>query len=169
MITGRAWVFGDDVDTDQMMPTRVLFRDITAQAAAVFEGLRPGWPNLVQPGDVLIGGRNFGLGSSRPAPQPLRHLGIACVLAESLNGLFFRNCVSYGLLALECPGITALAEGSVVTIDIAALQVHTPGRKLPILPVPAELLDLMQGGGILPLLEREGLVSPPQKPTEKPA
>jgi 3-isopropylmalate/(R)-2-methylmalate dehydratase small subunit len=154
-------VFGDDVDTDQMMPTRVLFSDVATQAAACFAGLRPGWAASVRQGDVLIGGRNFGLGSSRPAPVPLRHLGIVCVLAESLAGLFFRNCVSYGLPAFECPGIADVRDGATVTIDIEAGLVRSSTRVWRLRPVPAELLALMQGGGILPLLEREGLISPP--------
>jgi len=162
-IEGRAWMFGDDVDTDQMMPTAVLFSDPARQAAACLSGLRPGWSAAVRDGDILVAGRNFGLGSSRPAPIPLRHLGLACVLAESLATLFFRNCISHGLLALECPGIAAAAvEGARLRIDLAGWRVHGPGGAVPITPVPAPLLALMTGGGILPMLERQGCLSLPE-------
>ena len=78
------------------------------QAKHVFEANRPGWVNEMRAGDFIVAGRNFGMGSSRPAPMVLNALSVGCVLADSINALFFRNCVSFGLLALECPGVSEM-------------------------------------------------------------
>src|SRR5262249_13592239 len=117
----------------------------------------------VQVGDIIVGGLNYGMGSSRPAARSLRNLGIAALLAESINGLFFRNAVNFGLLALECPGIhAAFAEGQTAEVSLAAFAVRNrdPGGVLKAQPVPAMLLELMTQGGLYPHLEREGLIEP---------
>src|SRR5215469_13737472 len=110
MITGRVWKFGDNINTDLMLPGPLLTASEAQQKRAVFSANRPGWVDQVHAGDVLIGGRNFGTGSSRPAARSLRNLAIGCLLAESINGLFFRNAVSFGFVALECPGVSAAFE-----------------------------------------------------------
>ena len=112
---------------------------------------------------MIAGGRNFGTGSSRPAARSLRNLGLGCLLAESLNGLFFRNAVSFGFLALECPGVhAAFMEGQTAEVSVADWTVRnrTSGAVLAIKPVPERLLSLMTSGGIYPLLEAEGLIAP---------
>ena len=76
------------------------------QARAVFTANRPGWVDRCSTGDVIVGGRNFGMGSNRPAARSLRNIGVGFLLAESINGLFFRNSVNFGFLALECPGVS---------------------------------------------------------------
>jgi len=117
----------------------------------------------MRPGDVIVAGRNFGMGSNRPAARSLRNLGIGFLLAESINGLFFRNSVNFGFLALECPGAdAAFAEGDTAELELdAAWTVRNPrsGAVLAPAPVPERLLRLMRGGGILPLLEAEGLIA----------
>ena len=103
------------------------------------------------------------MGSSRPAARSLRNLGIAALLAESINGLFFRNAVNFGLLALECPGIhEAFAEGQTAEVSLADFTVHNrdTGALLKAQPIPAMLLDLMTQGGLYPHLERQGLIEP---------
>jgi 3-isopropylmalate/(R)-2-methylmalate dehydratase small subunit len=168
MIEGRAWLFGDNINTDLMLPGSVLYRNEAEQLRQLFASTRPGWVDGVKPGDVLVAGENFGTGSSRPAARSLRNAGIACVVAESLNGLFFRSCVSYGLLALECPGVrTLFAEGDLAEISLEAFVVRRPasGVELAALPVPQRLLDIIAAGGIYPLLEAKGLVGrmPPER------
>jgi 3-isopropylmalate/(R)-2-methylmalate dehydratase small subunit len=99
----------------------------------VFRANRPGWVDEVRPGDIIIAGRNFGMGSSRPASRSLKLLGISCVIAESINGLFFRNCVNYAFPAMECPGVSALfAEGNVAQVDFGggAVRNLTSGKTL---------------------------------------
>ena len=105
MISGAVWIFGDNINTDLMLPGPMLFASEEEQKRAVFAANRPGWVDQVRPGDIIIGGLNYGMGSSRPAARSLRNLGVAAVIAHSINGLFFRNAVNFGLLALECPGV----------------------------------------------------------------
>jgi 3-isopropylmalate/(R)-2-methylmalate dehydratase small subunit len=101
------------------------------------------------------------MGSSRPAARSLRNLGIAALLAESINGLFFRNAVNFGLLALECPGVHSIfEEGQTAELSLEDLTVRNRdiGALLKVQPVPAMLLDLMTQGGLYPHLERQGLI-----------
>ena len=163
MITGRTWSFGDNINTDLMVPSEVTYASEAEQLKALFQANRPGWIDEVRKGDILVGGRNFGMGSSRPAARSLRNAGLACMLAETLNGLFFRNAVNFGFLALQAPGVhDLLPEGATAEVDIAGLTVRNSetGESLAIKPVPANLLALMQGGGVFPHLEERGLIAP---------
>jgi 3-isopropylmalate/(R)-2-methylmalate dehydratase small subunit len=160
---GRVWKFGDDINTDLMLPGPLLQAPPAEQVRAVFAANRPGWVDLVQPGDIIVGGRNFGTGSSRPAARSLRNLGLGALLADSINGLFFRNAVNFGFLALTCPGVDrAFEEGHTAEISLAdwTARNRETGATLPIRPVPATLLTLMTGGGIYPVLEADGLIAP---------
>jgi 3-isopropylmalate/(R)-2-methylmalate dehydratase small subunit len=162
MITGRVWKFGDDINTDLMLPGPLLMASEEEQRRAVFSANRPGWVDEVRAGDIIIGGRNFGTGSSRPAARSLRNLGLGALVAESINGLFFRNAVSFGFLTLECPGIgAAFDEGHIAEIAIDAWTVRNrdSGAVLSVSPVPQQLLSLMISGGIYPLLEKQGLIA----------
>ncbi|MCA0918777.1 hypothetical protein [Pseudooceanicola nanhaiensis] len=163
MITGRVWSFGDHINTDLIMPGWVYDQSEEAQTKATFSAVRPGFADAFTPGDIITGGLNFGTGSSRPAARSLRNLGCACLLADSINGIFLRNCVSFGLLAVECPGIGALAqEGMDLSVDLETWQAGPAegGNRLAIRPVPESLLKIMQGGGIFPVLERSGHIAP---------
>jgi 3-isopropylmalate/(R)-2-methylmalate dehydratase small subunit len=165
MVTGRVWKFGDDINTDLMLPGPLLTASEEEQRRAVFSANRPGWVDQVRRGDIIIGGRNFGTGSSRPAARSLRNLGLGALIAESINGLFFRNAVSFGFLALECQGINAaFEEGQTaeIAIDTWTIRNRDTGAVLPVSPVPEQLLSLMTGGGIYPLLEKQGLIAPKQ-------
>jgi 3-isopropylmalate/(R)-2-methylmalate dehydratase small subunit len=170
MISGKLWSFGDDINTDLILPAPYMYLPKAEQAKHVFEANRPGWVNEVGRGDVILGGRNFGIGSSRPAPLALNALGIGCLVADSINPLFFRNCVAFGLPALECPGISAaFKEGDIAEVDLTEAKVRNTrtGAILDGLPIPQALLSLMLGGGIFPLLESEGLIGPaPEGVTE---
>jgi 3-isopropylmalate/(R)-2-methylmalate dehydratase small subunit len=163
MIAGRVWKFGDNINTDLMLPGSLLFATEDEQKRAVFSANRPGWVDAMRPGDIVIGGLNYGMGSSRPAARSLRNLGIAALVADSINGLFFRNAVNFGLLALECPGVhAALAEGQTAAISLDDFTVHNrdTGAVLRASPVPPMLLDMMRHGGVYPDLERRGLIAP---------
>jgi 3-isopropylmalate/(R)-2-methylmalate dehydratase small subunit len=163
MITGKVWRFGDDINTDLMLPGAVMSKTEAEQARAVFAANRPGWIDQMKEGDVIVAGRNFGMGSNRPAARSLRNIGVGFLLAESINGLFFRNSVNYGFLALECPGcFAAFEEGDIAELDLDAWSARNPrtGAVLTPLPVPERLMSLMRGGGIYPAMEREGLIAP---------
>jgi 3-isopropylmalate/(R)-2-methylmalate dehydratase small subunit len=166
IVSGRVWKFGDNINTDLMLPSHVHSGSEAEQMKAVFSANRPGWVDLVQHGDVIIGGRNYGMGSSRPAARSVRNVGIACVIADSINGLFFRNCVNFGLLAVECPGVSAaFEEGQTAEVSISDFTVRNraTGTVLKALPIPENLLALMLGGGIYPVLEKQGLIAPKVK------
>ncbi len=163
MVTGKTWVFGDNINTDLMLPGRAQLFTEEEQMGCVFEANRPGWIHEIAPGDIIVGGKNFGMGSSRPAARSLRNLGLGCLVAESINGLFFRNCVNWGFLALECPGISsAFVEGDLADVSFEKFTVtnRRTSESLQTGAIPDELLNTMKAGGIFPVLEAEGLVAP---------
>ena len=162
-VSGKVWKFGDNINTDLMLPGYVHAATEEEQARAVFNANRPGWVNEVRRGDFIVGGRNYGMGSSRPAARSIRNVGIACLIADSINGLFFRNCVNFGMLAIECPGASAVfEEGQTAEVSLADFTVRNmaTGKVLNALPIPENLLALMRGGGIYPVLEKQGLIAP---------
>ena len=162
-VSGKVWKFGDNINTDLMLPGYVHAATEEEQARAVFNANRPGWVNEVRRGDFIVGGRNYGMGSSRPAARSIRNVGIACLIADSVNGRFFRNCVNFGMLAIECPGASAVfEEGQTAEVSLADFTVRNmaTGKVLNALPIPENLLALMRGGGIYPVLEKQGLIAP---------
>lgn len=162
-VRGKTWMFDDNINTDLILPGRAQLFTEEEQKLCVFEANRPGWINEIDTGDIIVGGQNFGMGSSRPAARSLRNIGLACLLAESINGLFFRNCVNWGFLALECPGVsTALEEGDIAEVSFEEFTVTNTrsGETLSAGVIPEQLLATMQAGGIFPVLEAEGLVAP---------
>ena len=159
-ITGRAWVFREDyINTDAIMPRAGYDLAPAEQNALVLNTIRPGWAGRVQPGDILVAGRNFGTGSSRPAVTLLARIGIAAIVAESIGEVFFRNCVSYAMPALEIKGVRDLVnEGDTVHLDIAsgALENRSTGAGAQGAPMPPLLLDTIAAGGAYALLRRDG-------------
>jgi 3-isopropylmalate/(R)-2-methylmalate dehydratase small subunit len=162
MKVGRIWKFDDNINTDLMLPGSLAYASEDEQKRAVFSANRPGWVDLVTVGDILVCGHNFGTGSSRPAARSLRNLGLGCVLAESINGLFFRNAINFGFLALECPGVhSVFAEGQVAECDPASWVVRNrdTGAELSVTKIPPALLSIVERGGVFPLLEAQGFIS----------
>lgn len=160
--TGRVWVFGDSVDTDAMYPAYAMKLELPEAARHLFYQLRPGWTDLVEPGDIIVAGTNFGVGSSRPVAALFRQLGVAALVAESFNSLFFRNAVNAGLPALTAPGVTAMFhDGHTGTFDLATgdYRNDTTGESAATRPLPALLLEIIAGGGILPRLAAQGFLS----------
>ncbi len=155
-MSGRAWIFGDDVDTDAIAPGRWMKEGIDQLSRHCLEALDPGFASGVRPGDVLVAGRNFGCGSSREqAAQVLRQLGLAAVLARSFAGLFYRNAVNLGLPVLECEQAGRVAAGAEIGVDLEAAAVHLAGGEtLHCAPMPPFLLDIVRAGGLLKQLER---------------
>lgn len=159
VVSGRVWKFGDNIDTDAMFPGFALRLPVAEGARHVFYALRPGWVDEVQPGDVLVAGRNFGIGSSRPVPLLFRELGIAAVVAEEVNSLFFRNCINYGIPAVTAPGVgDMLQEGDEAEIDVREGWVRNvgSGAKMQGERFPQFVLDILDAGGVIPKLRRDG-------------
>jgi 3-isopropylmalate/(R)-2-methylmalate dehydratase small subunit len=161
-VEGRVWVFPEaNVNTDLMMPAATFRMSRAEQAKHVFADYRPGWAQAVGKGDIIVGGRNFGTGSSRPAPSLMADLGVAAVIAESLNGLFFRNCINTGMAAIECPGIIDLvAEPDVVGVELSTGVVtnRRTGAALNGSALPDELIAIIADGGLLVRLQQGGYV-----------
>ena len=161
--TARVWKFGDNINTDLILPNVAFYLTAKEQIQYIFRANRPGWVDLVQPGDILVGGMNFGMGSSRPAARNLKNLGLACVVAHSINGLFYRNAVNFAFPAMECNGVQDLFdEGDTAEVDFESGSMTNlkTGKSLSGRTLPRELLKIVHAGGIFPLLEQEGLISP---------
>ncbi|MDB5926862.1 MAG: 3-isopropylmalate dehydratase small subunit [Betaproteobacteria bacterium] len=161
--TARVWKFGDNINTDLILPNVAFYLTPQEQIKYIFRANRPGWVDLVEPGDILIGGKNFGMGSSRPAARNLKNLGLACLVAHSINGLFYRNAVNFAFPAMECDGVEALFdEGDIAEVDFesGAVKNLRRGQILPARTIPPQLLKIVEAGGIFPLLEQEGLIAP---------
>lgn len=154
---GKAWVFGDDIDTDQLAPGIYMKRSMEEMAKHCLEAADPHFAAQVRPGDIVVGGRNFGMGSSREqAPQALRQLGVSAVLAPSFGGIFYRNALNLGLLALVCPEAGKIAAGDQLALEPERGKVHNLTRKeiYTCEPVPVHLTEMVRAGGLVPYLER---------------
>jgi 3-isopropylmalate/(R)-2-methylmalate dehydratase small subunit len=160
--SGRVWKFGDDIDTDLIIPGFALWLPKADQLKACMSANRPGWSDLVEPGDVLLAGTNFGVGSGRWIGDTFRWLGIIGIIAESFNGLGMRNCINVGLPLLPCVGILdAFEEGDVVEADWGDGRVvnASKGTSLTGQPVPGALQEIIAGGGVEQMLRKEGFLS----------
>jgi len=163
----RVWKFGDNINTDLILPNVAFYLTPDEQIKYIFRANRPGWVNLVRPGDILVGGRNFGMGSSRPAARNLKNLGLACLVAHSINGLFYRNAVNFAFPAMECEEILDfIEEGQSAEVDFGAGRItnRDSGKSLPGRRIPPQLLKIVEAGGIFPLLEKEGGIAPKTAP-----
>ena len=158
---GRVWKFGDDINTDLIFPHAAFRAPVEEQAKLVFSTNRPGWAEIVQPTDLIVSGRNFGTGSSRPGAALLKRLQIGAVVSSSINGLFFRNCISYGLPALQCESVAdSFREGDIAEIDLATGTVlnRRTGNLLYGTKLSASMIDILKQGGIENLLRNRGLI-----------
>ena len=157
MNPGRAWVFGDNVDTDVLAPGKYMKSGIEELARHCLEAVEPGFAASVQAGDVVVGRRNFGTGSSREqAPQALKHLGIAALVAESFAGLFYRNAINLGLPAVVCADARRIRGGGGVRVAPKAGRIETlsTGETLACEPIPDHLMQMLNDGGLVPHLEK---------------
>lgn len=158
---GRVWKFGDNVNTDSMLPNVAFRLPLNEQHRHCFEAIRPGWVTAVRPGDLIVAGENFAIGSSRPVGRILRVCGIAGVAAHSVNGLGLRSCVNDGVPAIGCPGVGDLfADGETGEIDFSSGKITNldRGTSIQAAPLAPLLADIVVAGGVMPMLIREGYV-----------
>ena len=154
----RTWVFGDNLDTDVIAPGRYMKFGIAEIARHCLESVSPGFAREVRPGDIVVGGRNFGAGSSREqAPEALKHLGVAVLIAESFAGLFYRNAINLGLPAVVCADARRIRDGDQLEVELERGKVNnrTTGETIDCEPIPAFLMNLIRDGGLLPHLEKK--------------
>jgi 3-isopropylmalate/(R)-2-methylmalate dehydratase small subunit len=155
---GRAWVFGSNIGTDQLAPGIYMKQPIAEIARHCLENADPRFAAEVARGDVVVAGRNFGMGSSREqAAEALLHLGVSVVLAQSYGGLFYRNALNLGLLALICPDTDKIDAGDRIAAEPDSGRVRnlTRNETYACEPVPAHLMAMVQAGGLVPYLERK--------------
>ena len=154
----RVWCVGADVDTDALAPGAYMKHGLEVIGQHCLEAVRADFASGVRKGDVLVAGANFGIGSSREqAAGVLRYLGLAAVIAPSYSGLFFRNAFNLGLLLLTCPEAAQMTEAEPVGLqfegDIPQV-VRVNGQRLACSPIPDFLMDMVEAGGLLPLLKK---------------
>jgi 3-isopropylmalate/(R)-2-methylmalate dehydratase small subunit len=153
----RAWVFGDDIDTDVLAPGRYMKAEIEEIARHCLEAIDPSFASSVKTGDIVVAGRNFGAGSSREqAPAALKHLGIAALIAESFAGLFYRNALNLGLPALVCRDAKRIRQGDELKVDFEKSTISNlkTGDALAFEPIAPHLMQMVRDGGLLPHLEK---------------
>ncbi|MEM9168853.1 MAG: 3-isopropylmalate dehydratase [Pseudomonadota bacterium] len=153
----RAWVFGDNIDTDVLAPGHLMKLAPDDLARHCLEAVNPDFAPNVRPGDVLIAGRNFGLGSSREqAAVSLKRLGLKAVIARSFARIFFRNAINLGLPAFAYDADLPIADGDPIALDVPAgrLDIVNTGGVVALPALAPALTDILDAGGLMPLLER---------------
>jgi len=152
----RTWKLPADVDTDQLAPGATMKFGLDVVARYCLGTVRPEFAHRVRPGDVIVAGPHFGIGSSREqAASVLVHLGVAAVVAPSFAGLYFRNAFNVGLLLLTCSRAGEIDDAEAIGFDARGGRVtRASGAVLPCDPIPGFLLDMVEAGGLLPQLKQ---------------
>ena len=156
LIEGRAWVFGDDINTDVMAPGLYFKASMEEMARHCLEAINPDFPGEVRPGDIIVAGRNFGMGSAREqAAIALTHLGVGAVLAVSFGRIFYRNALNFGLPALTFPGAATVLPGDRLRVDAVAgrIEIAGSGAVHTVPGIPAHLMAMVEAGGLMPWLK----------------
>jgi len=153
-MSGTAHIFGDNVNTDEIIPARYLNTTDRAELAShCMEDADPDFAAKVKPGDVIVAGANFGCGSSREhAPVAIKAAGCACVIARSYARIFYRNAINTGLPILECSdAVDGIAAGDQVDVDIATGQITdlTSGQSFQALPFSDAMREIIDAGGLM--------------------
>jgi 3-isopropylmalate dehydratase small subunit len=152
ILTGKAWVFGDNVDTDQIIPAEYLVTlDNSELAKHAFETAKPEFAKNVRPGDIVVAGRNFGCGSSREhAPRALMGAGVSCVVAESFARIFFRNAINIGLPVIEAKLPASEADDITVNLKDGRVENLKTGKKAEFAAYAPFIMRLIEKGGLVP-------------------
>lgn len=156
-LAGRAWVFGDNIDTDLLAPGHAMRKPLEELSQHCLEALRPEFAKSVRRGDIVVAGSGFGIGSSREqAAQALRFLGVSVVIARSSARIFYRNAFNLGLPVLALPDAGGIADGDQLEVDLGSGLVRdlTLSRDFQGEAVPAFLLEIVADGGLIPNLHK---------------
>lgn len=154
--TGKVWLLGDDIDTDIIIPTEYLaLPGVEDMKKFAFSPLRPELAGQIEKGDMIVAGKNFGCGSSREqAPEIIKQLGVRCVVAKSFARIFFRNAINNGLLLMENKDLyDHVAEGEEITVTVGE-KISANGREYPITPLPENLMDILNAGGLVKAMQK---------------
>lgn len=156
-IEGRAWVFGDDINTDVMAPGLYFKAPMAEMARHCLEAVNPAFAAEVRRGDILVAGRNLGVGSAREqAAMALTHLGVGAVLARSYGRIFYRNALNFGLPALTLPAEAVFRTGDRLRVDPVAGRIDnlSSGDGFTVPGIPAHLMAMVAAGGLMPWLRQ---------------
>lgn len=147
----RAWKFGDDVDTDAIIPGRFLtIYDPKELAEHAFEGTRDDFSKKAKPGDVIVAGRNFGCGSSREhAPLALKGCGIEFVVAKSFARIFYRNAINTGVLPVVCADTDEISDGAKVFVNLEESYIEADSKRYTLEPIPDFMMRIVHAGGLV--------------------
>ncbi|MHB1628685.1 MAG: 3-isopropylmalate dehydratase small subunit [Bacilli bacterium] len=159
-MSGIVWRFGDDINTDVILPGKYLKLNGPELAKHVMEGVSPGFAERVKPGDILVAGKNFGCGSSREsAPAALKYAQIGAVIAPFFARIFYRNAINLGLPVLECPDAHRIEEGDRLTthLEDGLIENATRQHVYHFNPFPRHILEILSAGGLVNYLEQRFL------------
>lgn len=157
-ILGNAWVYGDNIDTDLLAPGAYMKSTLSELAAHCLEAIDTDFASQIKKGDVVVAGDAFGIGSSREqAAQALVELGVAAVIAKSFARIFYRNALNLGLPVLFCPDLERIEKGDVIAVDPikGVVENKTKGQVFNCEPIPAELMAIVNAGGLMPFLKNK--------------
>ncbi len=159
ILTGKVWKYGDNVNTDVIFPGKYTYTvtDPNEQAKHALEDLDPTFARNVQRGDMIVGGKNWGNGSSREqAVGALKHAGVTAIIAKSFARIYFRNAVNNGLLPIVCPeAVDAIENGETITLDLATHQIHARAGTFEFPPLSPSLVNIIESGGLIPMLRKK--------------
>jgi 3-isopropylmalate/(R)-2-methylmalate dehydratase small subunit len=160
MLTGRVFKFGDNISTDHITPGRLahLRSNLPELAKHVMEDADPTFVSRVTPGDFIVAGNNFGLGSSREhAPLVIKMAGVSAILAKSVARIFFRNAINLGLPVLICD-TDKINDGDKLEVDLAVGTIKdiTNGNRLTFSKIPEVMLNILDEGGLIPYIQKYG-------------
>jgi 3-isopropylmalate/(R)-2-methylmalate dehydratase small subunit len=157
-ITGRVWTYGDDVNTDVIFPGKYTYSitDPEEMAEHALEDLDPDFADQVEPGDIIVAGKNWGCGSSREqAVTCLKAAGVGAIVARSFARIYFRNCINQALPIVTCDAVDGVENGDEITIDFAAGTVTTPGGEYTFPPLAPEVMEILEDGGLIPHVRKQ--------------
>ena len=157
ILKGRVWKFGENIDTDIIIPARYLAHtDPTILGSHCMEPIAPDFHDKVAKGDFIVAGSNFGCGSSREhAPIAILALGIPLVIARSFARIFYRNSFNKGLALLEADIVDRVKDGDLLQIDLSAGKISGPGIDVVAKPIPPFMIELINEGGLMNYLKRK--------------
>ncbi len=153
IIKGKVWKFGDDINTDVIYPGKYTYQILSPEEMAkhAMEDLDPTFAKNVKEGDIVVAGKNFGMGSSREqAATSLKYAGVKAVISKSFSRIYFRNAINQGLFAITSPeAVDAIEDGEKIGIDIGKGEIHTKKGIFKFSPYPEKVMEILKDGGLI--------------------
>ena len=155
--TGNVWKYGDNINTDVIFPGKYTYQKMTPEEMAThaLEDLDPDFTKKVKEGDIIVAGKNFGMGSSREqAAVAIRAAGISVIIARSFARIYFRNAINAGMPAIRCPeAVDAIENGDSVTVDMETGRILTPNGEFTFPAYPATVMEILENNGLIPFIK----------------